>query len=34
MAKLVQPVNPPSLARPAGYSHGMEVQGGKTLYVA
>jgi enamine deaminase RidA (YjgF/YER057c/UK114 family) len=34
MAKLVQPVNPPSLARPAGYSHGIEVQGGKTLYVA
>ena len=34
MAKLMQPVNPPSLARPAGYSHGIEVQGGKTLYVA
>jgi enamine deaminase RidA (YjgF/YER057c/UK114 family) len=34
MAKLVQPVNPPSLARPAGYSHGMEVQGGKALYLA
>jgi len=34
MAKLVQPVNPPSLAKPAGFSHGIEVQGGKTLYVA
>jgi len=34
MAKLVQPVNPPSLAKPAGYSHGIEVQGGKTLYLA
>ena len=34
MAKLVQPVNPPSLAKPAGYSHGIEVQGGKALYVA
>jgi len=34
MAKLVQPVNPPSLARPAGYSHGVEAQGGKTLYIA
>ena len=34
MAKLVQPVNPPSLAKPAGYSHGIEVQGAKTLYVA
>jgi enamine deaminase RidA (YjgF/YER057c/UK114 family) len=34
MAKLVQSVNPPSLAKPVGYSHGVEVQGGKTLYVA
>jgi enamine deaminase RidA (YjgF/YER057c/UK114 family) len=34
MAKLVQPVNPPSLAKPAGFSHGIEVQGGKTLYIA
>ena len=34
MAKLVQPVNPPDLARPAGYSHGVEAQGGKTLYIA
>ncbi len=34
MAKLVHTVNPPSLAKPAGYSHGIEVQGGKTLYVA
>jgi enamine deaminase RidA (YjgF/YER057c/UK114 family) len=34
MAKLVLPVNPPSLAKPAGYSHGIEVQGGKTLYIA
>ena len=34
MPKLVQPVNPPSLAKPAGYSHGVEVQGGKTLYIA
>ena len=34
MPKLVQPVNPPSLAKPAGYSHGIEVQGGKTIYVA
>jgi enamine deaminase RidA (YjgF/YER057c/UK114 family) len=34
MAKLVQSVNPPSLAKPVGYSHGIEVQGGKTLYVA
>ena len=34
MAKVVHHVNPPSLAKPAGYSHGIEVQGGKTLYVA
>jgi enamine deaminase RidA (YjgF/YER057c/UK114 family) len=27
-------VNPPTLAKPAGYSHGFEVQGGKTLYMA
>jgi enamine deaminase RidA (YjgF/YER057c/UK114 family) len=34
MAKLVHTVNPPTLAKPTGYSHGIEVQGGKTLYVA
>jgi enamine deaminase RidA (YjgF/YER057c/UK114 family) len=34
MAKLGQSVNPPSLAKPVGYSHGIEVQGGKTLYVS
>src|SRR6266508_1982452 len=34
MPKLMTPVNPPSLAKPAGYSHGWEVQGGKTLYLA
>jgi len=34
MAKLVTPVNPPTLAKPAGYSHAWEVQGGKTLYMA
>ena len=34
MAKLVQSVNPPGLAKPAGYSHAIEVQGGKTLFVA
>jgi enamine deaminase RidA (YjgF/YER057c/UK114 family) len=27
-------VNPPTLAKPVGYSHGFEVQGGKTLYMA
>ena len=34
MAKLVHLVNPPTLAKPAGFSHGVEVQGGKTLYIA
>jgi enamine deaminase RidA (YjgF/YER057c/UK114 family) len=30
----MQPVNPPSLPTPAGYAHGWEVQGGKTVYIA
>src|SRR5215475_5870161 len=34
MPKLMTAVNPPSLAKPAGYSHAWEVQGGKTLYIA
>jgi enamine deaminase RidA (YjgF/YER057c/UK114 family) len=34
MPKLTMAVNPPTLAKPVGYSHGFEVQGGKTLYLA
>jgi enamine deaminase RidA (YjgF/YER057c/UK114 family) len=34
MPKLTMAVNPPTLAKPVGYSHGFEVQGGKTLYIA
>ncbi|HYB44378.1 MAG TPA: RidA family protein [Candidatus Methylomirabilis sp.] len=34
MPKLMTPVNPPALPRPAGYSHAWEVQGGKTLYMS
>jgi enamine deaminase RidA (YjgF/YER057c/UK114 family) len=34
MAKLMTTVNPPTLAKPAGYSHAWEVHGGKTLYMA
>jgi enamine deaminase RidA (YjgF/YER057c/UK114 family) len=34
MSKLMTPVNPPALAKPAGYSHGWEAQGGKTLYLS
>ncbi|HET7876226.1 MAG TPA: RidA family protein [Methylomirabilota bacterium] len=34
MPKLLQPVNPPTLPKPVGYSHGWEVQGAKTLYLA
>ena len=34
MPKDMTPVNPPTLAKPAGYSHAWEVRGGKTLYLA
>ncbi len=34
MPKLMQPVNPPSLPKPTGFSHAWEVQGGKTVYIA
>ena len=34
MYKILEAVNPPALARPHGYSHAYEVQGGKTLYIA
>jgi enamine deaminase RidA (YjgF/YER057c/UK114 family) len=34
MAKQIVPVNPPTLAKPVGYSHGFSAQGGRTLYLA
>jgi enamine deaminase RidA (YjgF/YER057c/UK114 family) len=34
MPKLTQPINPPSLPKPVGYTHGWEAQGGKTVYIA
>lgn len=34
MPKVTMAVNPPTLAKAVGYSHGFEVQGGKTLYMA
>jgi enamine deaminase RidA (YjgF/YER057c/UK114 family) len=34
MPKLTQPINPPTLMKPAGYSHGWEAQGGTTVYIA
>ena len=34
MPKLIQSVNPPTVAKPAGYSHAYETQGGKTVYLA
>jgi enamine deaminase RidA (YjgF/YER057c/UK114 family) len=34
MPKLTTAVNPPMLAKPVGYSHAFEAQGGKTLYMA
>ena len=30
----IQPVNPPSLMKPAGFSHGYEVTSGRLLFVA
>lgn len=30
----IQPVNPPSLMKPVGFSHGYEVKGGRLLFVA
>ena len=34
MPKDVQAINPPTLMKPSGFSHGYEVVGGKTLYIA
>jgi enamine deaminase RidA (YjgF/YER057c/UK114 family) len=34
MYRILEAVNPPALAKPMGYSHAYEVQGGKTLYIA
>ena len=34
MYKILEAVNPPALAKPHGFSHAYEVQGGKTLYIA
>jgi enamine deaminase RidA (YjgF/YER057c/UK114 family) len=34
MAKDVRAVNPPTLMKPSGFSHGYEVIEGKTLYIA
>jgi len=34
MSKLTQAINPPTLVKPAGFSHAWETQGGKTIYVA
>lgn len=34
MPKLTMAVNPPTLAKPVGFSHAFAAQGGKTLYMA
>jgi enamine deaminase RidA (YjgF/YER057c/UK114 family) len=34
MSAHVEPVNPSTLARPVGYSHGFEVRGGRLLFLA
>jgi len=30
----IQPVNPPSLMKPVGFSHGYEIKGGRLLFIA
>lgn len=34
MSTLATLVNPPTLSKPAGFSHGVAVAGGRTLYIA
>lgn len=34
MSKVTQAINPPTLVKPAGFSHAWETQGGKTVYIA
>lgn len=34
MPKVTMAVNPDTLMKPAGFSHGVQVEGGKTLYMA
>lgn len=34
MTRQIGPVNPSALARPVGFSHGVEVQGGRVLFLA
>lgn len=34
MSKVTQAINPPTLVKPAGFSHAWEAQGGKTVYIA
>jgi enamine deaminase RidA (YjgF/YER057c/UK114 family) len=34
MSREIQPVNPPSLAKPVGFAHGFEVRGGHLLFIA
>ncbi len=34
MARLPRPVNPPTLTKPVGFSHGIEAAGGRLLFIA
>ena len=34
MSREIQPVNPTSLAKPVGFSHGFEARGGRLLFIA
>lgn len=34
MSRHIEPINPPSLMKPVGYSHGYEVKSGRILFIA
>lgn len=34
MSRQIEPVNPPTLSKPIGYSHGYEARGGRLLFIA
>lgn len=34
MSRAITPVNPPTLMKPVGYSHGFEARGGRLLFIA
>lgn len=34
MSRFIEPLNPPSLMKPIGFSHAFESRGGRTVYIA